>query len=131
MSGYPRTGRRLSVFNFFKRKSSPLEMNELNRPDSRDVIIAEMRGMLSEKSKIICDLESRLEAVKNGNYGYRHQHIEWLNKEVLRLSGLCRELSQNNEKLNYSNMEFDAKVQVLEAQLREANNKKCVKKRKK
>ena len=68
---------------------------------------AEQRGMIIEKDSLIAKLEEKLASIEaNGGYGYRQQHFEWLNKESLRLSHLCREFSQNNEKLHAENMEL-------------------------
>jgi hypothetical protein len=80
-----------------------------NSPSKSDMRLAyaKLCGILEEREKTLADKEAVIvEMMKNGGYGYRAQHIEFLNKEVLRLGGLCRELSQNNEKLNAENMEL-------------------------
>jgi hypothetical protein len=80
-------------------------------PSKSDIRLAyaKLCGVLEEREKTIADKEATIvEMMKNGGYGYRAQHIEFLNKEVLRLGDLCRELSNNNEKLHQENMELTA-----------------------
>lgn len=84
-----------------------------NSPSKSDMKLAyaKLCGILEEREKTIIDKEAMIaEMTKNGGYGYRAQHFEFLNKEVLRLGGLVRELSQNNEKLHKENMELTASL---------------------
>jgi hypothetical protein len=83
-----------------------------NSPSKSDMQLAyaKLCGVLEEREKTIADKEATIvEMMKNGGYGYRAQHLEFLNKEVIRLGELCRELSNNNEKLHKENMELTAK----------------------
>jgi hypothetical protein len=83
--------------------------------------VAEQRGHLAERATQIKRLEEKLAGIEaNGGYGYRHQHLEWLNKETLRLSHMVRELSENNEKLNTANLELTEKLKA--AKSRKKNN---------
>lgn len=80
-----------------------------NSPSESDMRLAyaKLCGVLEERDKSLKEAEAKIaEMFKNGGYGYRAQHLEWLNKEVLRLGDMCRELSQNNEKLHSENMEL-------------------------
>jgi len=80
-----------------------------NSPSKSDMrlVHAKMCGILEEREKTIKDKDGVIaDMQKNGGYGYRAQHIEFLNKEVLRLGDMCRELSRNNEKLHAENMEL-------------------------
>jgi hypothetical protein len=84
-----------------------------NSPSKSDIKLAyaKLCGVLEEREKTIAVKEATIEEMmKNGGYGYRAQHIECLNKEVLRLGDLCRELSNNNEKLHQENMELTASL---------------------
>lgn len=79
-----------------------------NRLRESEIIIVQQRAAINEKQIQVSNLEKKLEDISvNGGYGYRAQHIEHLNKEVLRLGNLCRELSENNEKLNNENMKLE------------------------
>jgi hypothetical protein len=68
---------------------------------------AKLCGVLEERENTIKDKDAVImEMMKNGGYGYRAQHLEWLNKEVIRLGKLVQELCKNNEKLHEENMEL-------------------------
>lgn len=86
-----------------------------------EMTVVEQRGHLSERATQIKRLEEKLAGIEaNGGYGYRQQHLEWLNKESLRLSHLVREYSENNEKLNAENLELTEKLKA--ARSRKKNN---------
>ena len=86
-----------------------------------ELTVVEQRGHLSERATQIKRLEEKLAGIEaNGGYGYRQQHLDWLNKETLRLSHMVREYAENNEKLNAENLELTEKLKA--AKSRKKNN---------